>query len=120
MHHTGTVKDWTDKGFGFITDAKDGKEYFIHIKELHGVEGLIKDETVGFEIRYDSSRGKYQACKCWSYDRGDWRGQHEDWWDQHQADDTPNHYEDAFTGETAEVPEKLRVAGVAVRFATQE
>ena len=34
--HTGNVRSWTDKGFGFIRSAKDGRDYFIHVKELSG------------------------------------------------------------------------------------
>ena len=35
-YHTGIVKSWTDKGFGFITDDHDGRDYFIHVNELKG------------------------------------------------------------------------------------
>ena len=44
---TGTVKFFNDsKGFGFIVDNADNKEYFVHIS------GLIDEVTEGNEVTF--------------------------------------------------------------------
>ena len=66
MAQTGTVKKWfEDKGFGFITGG-DGEDFFIHVKELNGAEGLTIGDTVSFDSKWDDRKGKYQACNCTS------------------------------------------------------
>jgi len=46
----GTVKFFTDKGFGFIT-ADDGKEYFVHQTGLEDQDARLNEgDAVEFEI----------------------------------------------------------------------
>jgi CspA family cold shock protein len=49
----GTVKFFNDsKGFGFVTDEKTKKEYFVH------VSGLIDEIREGDAVEYDLQEGK--------------------------------------------------------------
>lgn len=49
----GTVKFFNDsKGFGFITDDADGKEYFVH------VSGLIDEVREGDSVTFDLKEGR--------------------------------------------------------------
>ncbi len=50
---TGTVKFFNEsKGFGFIKDANDEKEYFVHIS------GLVDDIKEGDSVEFDLKEGK--------------------------------------------------------------
>lgn len=50
---TGTVKFFNDsKGYGFIIDSEDGKEYFVHIS------GLVDEVTKNDEVTYELTEGK--------------------------------------------------------------
>ncbi|MFY0592258.1 cold-shock protein [Roseivirga sp.] len=49
----GTVKFFNDsKGFGFITDDADGKEYFVH------VSGLIDEVRENDKVTFDLKEGR--------------------------------------------------------------
>ena len=49
----GTVKFFNEsKGFGFITDDEDNKEYFVHIS------GLIDEINEGDNVEFDLKEGK--------------------------------------------------------------
>ncbi|MFT6872642.1 MAG: CspA family cold shock protein [Roseivirga sp.] len=49
----GTVKFFNDsKGFGFITDSEDNKEYFVH------VSGLIDEVREGDNVTFDLKEGR--------------------------------------------------------------
>ena len=49
----GTVKFFNDsKGFGFITDNEDNKEYFVH------VSGLIDEVREGDNVTFDLKEGR--------------------------------------------------------------
>jgi len=51
---TGTVKFFIEsKGFGFITNDETGKEIFVHISSLNGLE--IKE---GDKVTYSEVEGK--------------------------------------------------------------
>eukprot|EP00747_Dinoflagellata_sp_TGD_P189168 gnl/TRDRNA2_/TRDRNA2_49137_c0_seq1.p1 gnl/TRDRNA2_/TRDRNA2_49137_c0~~gnl/TRDRNA2_/TRDRNA2_49137_c0_seq1.p1 ORF type:complete len:110 (+),score=33.26 gnl/TRDRNA2_/TRDRNA2_49137_c0_seq1:57-386(+) len=68
----GTVKKWfDDKGFGFII-MEDGKDGFVHIKDLMGddkVKGYLKSgEKVTYQPEWDDSKGKYKASYVKSAD----------------------------------------------------
>ncbi|CAE8638028.1 unnamed protein product, partial [Polarella glacialis] len=60
--HTGTVKTWTDKGFGFI-EASDGQEYFVHFSSIHanGFKSLAQGEEVEFDLEDDDRKGGKKA-----------------------------------------------------------
>lgn len=49
-NHQGVVKFFNEsKGYGFITEGKTGKEYFVHVSNLN--DGRIeKDNRVSFEL----------------------------------------------------------------------
>jgi cold shock protein len=48
---TGTVK-WfnASKGYGFITPTNGGKDLFAHANELQGLDTLVENQKVGFEV----------------------------------------------------------------------
>jgi len=49
----GTVKFFNEsKGFGFITDADSGTEYFVHIT------GVMDKITEGDEVEFELQEGK--------------------------------------------------------------
>ncbi|MDP3990986.1 MAG: cold shock domain-containing protein [Candidatus Nealsonbacteria bacterium] len=54
----GTIKNLTDKGFGFITVDGEDKDLFFHSNELKGVtyEELKAGDRVSFE-KTDSPKG---------------------------------------------------------------
>ncbi|MCH8741676.1 cold shock domain-containing protein [Patescibacteria group bacterium] len=54
----GTIKNLTDKGFGFITVEGEDKDLFFHSNELEGVkyEELKVGDKVSFE-KADSPKG---------------------------------------------------------------
>jgi CspA family cold shock protein len=54
VKHFGTVKWFSDeKGYGFITPAKGGKEVFVHFKGIigHGRRSLEEGQSVSYEIK---------------------------------------------------------------------
>jgi CspA family cold shock protein len=51
---TGTVKFYNDsKGFGFITNDETGKDVFVHVSNLNGVE--LRE---GDKVEYDEEEGQ--------------------------------------------------------------
>ncbi|CAE8582196.1 unnamed protein product [Polarella glacialis] len=58
---TGTVKTWTDKGFGFI--ESDGQEYFVHYSSIvtDGFKSLAQGEQVEFDLEDDTRKGGKKA-----------------------------------------------------------
>ena len=51
---TGTVKFYNDsKGFGFITNEETGKDIFVHVSNLNGVE--LRE---GDKVEYDEEEGR--------------------------------------------------------------
>ena len=54
----GVIKKLTDKGFGFITPAGDGKDLFFHSNDVTGTEfnDLNEGDNVTFEME-ESDKG---------------------------------------------------------------
>jgi len=58
---TGTVKFYnSQKGFGFITPDKGGKDVFVHATALEraGMTGLSEGQKVSFDTELDRRSGK--------------------------------------------------------------
>jgi CspA family cold shock protein len=55
---TGTIKNLTDKGYGFISREGETKDLFFHSKELKGVtfDELQIGDTVSFDV-VDGEKG---------------------------------------------------------------
>ena len=55
---TGTIKNLTDKGYGFISREGEAKDLFFHSKELKGVtfDELQVGDTVSFDV-VDGEKG---------------------------------------------------------------
>ena len=55
---TGTIKNLTDKGYGFISREGEQKDLFFHSKELKGVtfDELQVGDTVSFDV-VDGEKG---------------------------------------------------------------
>jgi CspA family cold shock protein len=57
----GTVKFYNDqKGYGFITPDKGGKDVFVHATALEraGLRGLVEGQKVSYETAVDRRSGK--------------------------------------------------------------
>jgi CspA family cold shock protein len=65
---TGFVK-WFDpvKGYGFIEEPEEHKDYFFHFTAIEADKGerktLKEDDKVSFELENDFDRGKAKAIK---------------------------------------------------------
>ena len=52
MSLTGTVKEFNDTRFGFITPNAGGHDVFIHITQCNSAESLSKDDVVTYDTRH--------------------------------------------------------------------
>lgn len=55
----GTIKNLTDRGFGFIDTGKE-KDLFFHMKQLRGVQ--FDDLRVGDKVEFTEAQGSKGPC----------------------------------------------------------
>eukprot|EP00746_Dinoflagellata_sp_MGD_P017393 gnl/MRDRNA2_/MRDRNA2_139917_c0_seq1.p1 gnl/MRDRNA2_/MRDRNA2_139917_c0~~gnl/MRDRNA2_/MRDRNA2_139917_c0_seq1.p1 ORF type:complete len:165 (-),score=38.19 gnl/MRDRNA2_/MRDRNA2_139917_c0_seq1:37-480(-) len=63
MPQKGTLKRWTDKGFGFIKPDDGPDDIFCHVSALVDGEGsVVEGDRVIFEVKFNEQKGKDQAA----------------------------------------------------------
>lgn len=57
----GTVRRWTDRGFGFITPEGSEEEVFVHFSAITDGNALEEGAAVEYETVFDDRKGKERA-----------------------------------------------------------
>jgi CspA family cold shock protein len=61
---TGIVKQWHERGLGFVQPDEGGADVFVHAKSIDGASVLAPGQRVDYEPVFDRDRGKYRGIDC--------------------------------------------------------